>query len=432
MTRASLRSTVQGLQVSPTLAVQERARALRAAGRTVYQLGLGQSPFPVPRQVVEALRQAAGEKEYLPVRGLPALREAVADYHRRTQGISASPDDVLIGPGSKELLFLLQLVFDGEVLLPSPAWVSYAPQARLLGQRVRTLPLAAERGFRLGVTDLEAACADEPRRRRLLLLNFPNNPTGVSYEAHELEVLAMVARRLDLLVLSDEIYGELHFLGRHASMARFYPEGTIVSGGLSKWCGAGGWRLGTFVFPAALRRLGDAMAAVASETYTTTSAPIQHAAVRAFRGGADLESYLWRVRRLLGALVREAAQRLSRAGARLEMPAGAFYLFPDLESHRQALAARGITGSAELCRCLLEETGIAALPGRDFGRPADELTLRLALVDFDGARALAAFEHGSASVDEAFLARHCARTLEGVDRLVAWLRGDAGAAAARR
>jgi aspartate aminotransferase len=203
------------------------------------------------------------------------------------------------------------------------------------------------------------------------------------------------------------------------SIERVYSHGTIVSSGLSKWCGAGGWRLGTFAFPPALHWLLEAMEAVASETFTSTSAPVQYAAVRAFQGGIDMERYLWRARHILGALGRGCAQRLRAAGVLVDDPVGAFYLFPDLSPHATALRARGIASSRQLCERLLEETGVAILPGSAFGRPAGELTARLAYVDFDGAQALAAAE--TLGLDEPigadFLDRYCARTLTAIDRL---------------
>ncbi|MCA9846292.1 MAG: pyridoxal phosphate-dependent aminotransferase, partial [Dehalococcoidia bacterium] len=183
----------------------------------------------------------------------------------------------------------------------------------------------------------------DPDRPRLLVLNYPNNPTGGTYDADELAALAEVARRYGVVVLSDEIYGELHFEGKHVSISRFYPEGTIVSTGLSKWCGAGGWRLGCFAFPPALDHLRRAMAAVASETYTSTSAPIQCAAVTAFELGPDIEDYLGRARRVLESLMVTIARRLLACGARLELPTGAFYLYPDFSPLAERLAARGIT-----------------------------------------------------------------------------------------
>ncbi len=414
---------VRGLKSSATVEINEISDRLREAGREVFKLGLGQSPFPVPAPVVEALRENAPRKEYLPVRGLPALRAAIADYLGRTHGAAFGAEDVLVGPGSKELMFLLQVVYYGDLVIPTPAWVSYGPQAQIAGRQVRFLHTRAERGWRLAPEQLAALCEEDPGRPRIVVLNYPSNPTGGTYSAGELEALAGVARRFGVVVLSDEIYGELHHRGEHVSIERFYREGTIVSGGLSKWCGAGGWRLGSFAFPAALRWLLDAMAVVASETYTSTSAPIQYAAVVAFRGGLVIEQYLWRVRRILAALADALRERLLACGARVEAPAGAFYLFPDFSPFAERLGARGIGTSATLCARLLEETGVAMLPGSAFGRPPEELSARIAYVDFDGSRALAAAEvlPPDWPIDKAFLERYCGRTLAAVDRLCSWL-----------
>lgn len=123
-----LNSNVRGLTPSATVAINDRSNELRRRDRDIFKLGLGQSPFPVPEPVVEALRQNAFQKDYLPVKGLHELRETVADHHRETFGIDCDAEDVLIGPGSKELMFLLQLAYDGDLVIPTPTWVSYAPQ----------------------------------------------------------------------------------------------------------------------------------------------------------------------------------------------------------------------------------------------------------------------------------------------------------------
>jgi aspartate aminotransferase len=414
---------VRGLRPSATLAINERSNALREAGRTVYKLGLGQSPFPVPQVVVEALRAAAHQKDYLPVKGLGELRRTVAEYLDRRHHVPRTAEDVLVGPGSKELMYILQLVYYGELVIPRPSWVSYAPQARIAGRNVNWIATRREDDWHLTADLLEEACADDPTRPRLVILNYPANPTGVTYTGDDLKRLARVARAHRLLLLSDEIYGELHHQGRHVSIARYYPEGTIVSTGLSKWCGAGGWRLGVFVFPPTLRWLLDAMAVVASETYTSTSAPIQFAAVRAFQGGLDLEQYLHDSRRILRALGRTVAARLATAGVTAPAPQGAFYLFPDFGGHADALRDRGIRTSRELCARMLDETGVALLPGSDFGLPDEDLVARLSYVDFDGAAALSAVRHRPADqpLDEAFLHQTCGRVLAAVDALADWL-----------
>lgn len=423
--QAHLNMNVRGLGMSATVAINELSAELIRQGRTISRLGLGQSPFPVPGTVVDALCANAAQKAYLPVRGLEELRVSIADYHQRRNGAPVTGDDVLVGPGSKELMFVLQIVFYGELVIPTPAWVSYAPQAQILGRRVAFVECERRDGWRLTPEKFEQLCRRDPGRPRLVVLNYPSNPTGGSLSADELVALAEVARRYECLVLSDEIYGELHHSGEHVSIARFYPEGTILSSGLSKWCGAGGWRLGTFAFPKSLRWLLDAMAAVASETYTTTSAPIQYAAVHAFRGGMRIERYLAFARKILAALGAACRARLLAEGVDVLEPQGGFYLFPDFGPHAQRLRARGVRTSEELARRLLDEAGVAVLPGADFGRPGDELTLRLAYVDFDGAKALASLEAKplDCAIDEHFLQVHCRSVLSGVERMCAWLRG---------
>lgn len=413
---------VRGLKTSATLAINERSAELKAQGRQVFRLGLGQSPFPVPEPVVQALRENAHQKDYLPVKGLPALREAVAGYHGRKQGLQRSADDVLIGPGSKELMFLIQLVYYGDLVIPTPSWVSYAPQAQIIGHQVRWVRTDSSNNWLLQPEDLQEICEDDPDRPRLLILNYPNNPTGHSYPVEHLEALAKVARKYRVVLLSDEIYGEIHHHGAHTSIAEFYPEGTIISSGLSKWCGAGGWRLGTFTFPASLRWLQNAMSVVASETFTSTSAPIQYAAVRAFQGGPEIEHYLTQCRRILRALGSFCTEKLLAAGIKVRKPDGGFYLMPSFTPFKDALEARGISTNTKLCEALLQETGVATLPGASFGRPDYKMSMRLAYVDFDGEVALQAIEAepAEAELSEAFLREQCSNTTTAIDRMCDW------------
>jgi len=418
-----LNPALRGRRPSATLAINERCAQLVKQGRQIYRLGFGQSPFPVPPSAVAALREQAAQRSYLPVKGLAELRTAVAQFHQRYYDLPAESEDILIGPGSKELIFLAQFVYHGDLIIPAPSWVSYEPQARLLGQPAQRIPTRREDGWRLRPEDLDKLCRDEPERPRLLILNYPNNPTGLSYREDELQALAHVARRHRLLIISDEIYGELHHAGRHVSLARFYPEGTIVSSGLSKWCGAGGWRLGTCCFPRSLRWLLDAVAAVASETFSTVAAPIQYAAITAYERDSQIERYLFQSRRILRALGRLVSRRLQSFGLETPAPEGGFYLFLDFTPHAAALRARGMLTSPQLCERLLMETGVALLPGADFGRPPEEFTCRLAYVDFDGGRCLEAAAEiaDDQELSDDFLRRHCARVLTAIDLIGDWL-----------
>lgn len=420
----SLNLNLRGMGISATLAINQCCRKLRESGRFVYNFGLGQSPFPVPDSVVDALRQSAAEKDYLPVDGLPELREAVASFHRRHDEFNACAGGVIVGPGSKELMFLVQLAFYGEILIPTPCWVSYLPQAQILGRRVSLLHTAYEGQWKISPEQLRQSLdrTNDTHRPRLLVLNYPANPTGATYTSDELRGIAGVARRYGIIVLSDEIYAQLHHRGDHVSIARYYPEGTIVSSGLSKWCGAGGWRLGTFCFPPELDWLRRALAAAASETFTSVSAPIQYAAVSAFRCGIEVERYLQHARRILGALASRCMTLITDTQIRVADPAGAYYLFLDFSPMAEALKKVGISDGETLCTRLLEDAGVALLPGSVFTRSRSELTARLAYVDFDGRRALAASERVPLHQDlpDEFIDRNCEHVLSGVRRIVDW------------
>ncbi len=419
----NLNLNVRGLNQSATLAINEKSNELIKKGRTVYKLGLGQSPFPVPAIVQEALRRNAHQKDYLPVKGLMVLREAIADFNFKNQGITCSPEDIMIGPGSKELIFILQLVYYGELIIPTPSWVSYSPQARIIGRNVTWVPTSEENDWRLSPEKLDLICRTDPDRPRIVILNYPSNPTGSTYPKDRLKKLAEVARKYNVILVSDEIYGLLDHSGKHVSIAQFYPEGTIISGGLSKWAGAGGWRLGTFTFPDNLRWLQNAMAIVASETYTSTSAPIQYAAISAFQDHPEINDYLFHARRVLQELGKFMANRLKSKKITLPSPKGGFYLFPNFNFYREKLAVKGILTSVEMCEAVLNETGVAFLPGMDFGRQPEELTCRLAYVDFDGELVLekARTEYQSKPIDKEFLNKYCSKMIKATEKIEEWL-----------
>ncbi|MBL7139093.1 MAG: aminotransferase class I/II-fold pyridoxal phosphate-dependent enzyme [Bacteroidales bacterium] len=419
----NLNLNVRGLKTSATLAINEKCEELKKEGKEVFKFGLGQSPFPVPDVVVEALRRNAHQKEYLPVRGLAQLREAIAAYNWRTQKVKTDPAHVLIGPGSKELIFLLQLVYYGDLIIPTPSWVSYSPQAHIIGRHVRWVPTREDNFWRLSYEELAQICRGDPDRPRIVILNYPSNPTGYTYPIERLKLLAQVARKYKVILVSDEIYGMIHHQGQHVSIARFYPEGTIISSGLSKWCGAGGWRLGTFSFPPNLVWLLDAMAVVASETFTSTSSPIQHAAVTAFEPHAELDQYLHHSRRILRAIAHYMTNRFHEMGLDIPLPHGGFYMFPNFEPFREKLTQHDIRNSVELANRLLEDTGVAVLPGNDFARNGEELTARMAYVDFNGQLALQAAFHGfqENTLHESFVREYCPRVVKGFERLGSWL-----------
>ena len=420
----NLNLNVRGLTPSATLAINEKSNYLIKSGKKIFKLGLGQSPFPVPEIVVKALQNNAHQKDYLPVRGLPELKEAVTVFNEKYLNVNSSPEDIMIGPGSKELIFILQLVYYGDLIIPTPSWVSYAPQARIIGRHVSWVPTEKSNNWRLSPEKLELICRTDPGRPRIVILNYPSNPTGCTYPVERLKLLAKIARKYNVVLVSDEIYGLTQYDGMHQSIAQYYPEGTIISNGLSKWCGAGGWRLGTFTFPESLRWLQNAMASVASETYTATSAPIQYAAVTAFKGGKWLDDYLFHTRRILKHIGYYFAEKLSKINIVAPRPQGAFYLFADFEFYRKQLEKHEIYTSVEICNDLLEKTGVAILPGSEFGRQPEELTTRIAFVNFKGEKALkvSKSDYLSKNLDEDFLIQNCPEVIEAIKNIEIWIK----------
>lgn len=412
--------TFVSIAKSGTLSLNERSLALEAAGSPVYRFGFGESPFPPPVRVQAALRGAAHRQDYTAVAGLPELREKVAAFHHEVDGYPVSGDQVLIAPGTKPLLHNVMRAFErAEVYLPSPSWVSYAPQARLARHKVVRVPTAYEGRWRVAPDGLERAIQSHGAAgtAKLLVLNYPGNPDGLTYSLDELQALAAVLRRRDVWALSDEIYGLLDHRGRHFSLARVYPERTLVTTGMSKWCGAGGWRLGALILPAdAPTALHDALVGLGSETYSCAPAPIQAAAFSAYELDAETRRFLVAQRLVLRAIGNAVHAALVEAGIRVHPPQGAFYLLLDFSPFAEAFAQRGIVDDGQFCERLLNETGVALLPGSAFGLPPEAYTARLAYVDFAGEAALA-----DADRIEDTATAHAVKMLRGIEAMRDWL-----------
>jgi len=417
----ALNPLVLGLKESATLAINLKALRMRQEGLEVFHFGFGQSPFPVPEPLQEALRRNADKKDYLPTRGLPDLCEAVAAFYRSEFGYDFTGADVCVGPGSKELIFQTIYLMEGPLLVPAPSWVSYGPQAALRGKEI--VPIATRRanGYRLQAGELDRACHRLGQCQKLLILNNPNNPTGAFYRQGEIEELAEICRAYQVVVISDEIYAMLNYTHRpHSSMAHYYPEGTIVTGGLSKSFAAGGYRLGVMLVPRGLSLMMEALKSVISETFSAVSAPIQYAALAAYGNFEAVRPFV----RATCEIHRYACEYLHRRfegmGLNCPRPEGAFYLFPDFQNQREALRKRGIFTGRRLCDVLLAEALVAVLPGSDFYLAATELGVRVAGVDYDGAAALAAWP-GCERMSDALAAQLFPRLIGGCDRLEAFL-----------
>src|SRR5690242_3391836 len=283
---------------SPTLAINEAVTARRAAGRKTIHLGFGEASFPLHPLLNEALGGAAKHTGYAPVAGIPSLRRAIAGYLERTRHLTFTPDQIIVAPGSKPLLYTLLQALEGDLLLPVPSWVSYVPHARLAGRRVISVETDGSDHHRLTPLALSEAVTRarfEGANPRVLIVNTPSNPTGSMFSGEDVQALTDWSREHGITIISDEIYAELaHGWRVHVSPAQFYPEGCIVTGGLSKAFSAGGWRLGYAALPggAAGKQLMTALRALASEIWSAPTTPVQEAAAIAYTFNNELETYV--------------------------------------------------------------------------------------------------------------------------------------------
>jgi aspartate aminotransferase len=236
----------------------------------------------------------------------------------------------------------------------------------------------------------------------------------------ELQSIASVARNNNLIIISDEIYGLLSFKNEYVSIAKYYPEGTIVSTGLSKWCGAGGWRLGAFIIPDALKDLYQTLITLASETFSAVSTPIQYAAVIAYSNEESLITYRKQAVIILEKVSKYCSAAMRSFGVSVKDSDGGFYLFPNFEIYKLGLMKNGINSSKEFCTRLLEETGVALLPGSVFGRPQEEFTARFCYVDFDGTKALEHLTNHIGISDSDFETLFL-QMIKGVEKMRIWL-----------
>ena len=412
-----LKERFRNTEPSSTLRINEISNKLLDEGKNVYKFGLGQSPFPVPEILIETLKKNAHQKDYLNVSGLLKLREVVAKYHSKKNLYNYFEDNVIIGPGSKELIFQCQMVTEMPLLLPKPSWVSYEPQAKILRKDVNWIDTSKNTNWHLSANALRDYCKNNKYKYQLLILNSPNNPTGTNNE--DLEELSKICKENNIIVISDEIYTELDFNGNYHSISHFYPEGTIISSGLSKWCGAGGWRLGTLTFPKELKIIHDSVRSLASETFTSVSAPIQYAALKAYT--EDHSEYLNNSRTILKKVADFVYDQLSETGIECIRPQGGFYILCDFSKiikHNNI-----INNATTLCEQVLQNTGFAMLPGKNFGIEDEKLITRMAFVDFDGHKALSFMKDNTSIKDDDFNELF-PKINEGILNLKSWLKSE--------
>jgi len=370
-----LADRLKTLAPSSTLAVQAKAKELRAKGVDVISFGAGEPDFDTPQRIkdaaIEAMRR--GQTKYTEVGGIPELRAAVCAKLKRDNGLAYEPAEILVSVGAKHTLFnlVVALINPGdEVLVPAPYWVSYPEQVRMVGGVPVDVETSEATGFDLDPDRLRAAVTP---RTKLIVLNSPNNPTGAVFSTAALQAVARLAVERNLWIVSDECYEALTFEGRHVSVASLSPEvkaRTIVVNTCSKAYAMTGWRIG---YAAGDRTLIKGMTDVQSQVTSNPSSVAQWAAVEALTGPQDevakMAGEFDRRRRLI------VAGLNALPGVRCVMPKGAFYAFANVSglfgrTWQRPDGAVTLKSSVDVTGFLLEEARVAVVPGKDFGSDA--------------------------------------------------------------
>jgi aspartate aminotransferase len=366
-----LADRMKTLAPSPTLAMQAKAKAMRAQGIDVISFGAGEPDFDTPARIKEAARRALdkGHTKYTEVGGIPELRAAVCQKFKRDNGLDYAPDEVIISCGAKHTLFniFMALLNAGdEVLIPSPYWVSYPEQVRLLGAVPVSVVTHEATGFDLDPAAVRSAVTP---KTKLIILDSPGNPTGAVFSRDALAAVAQLAVERDLWVVSDECYEALTYEGRHLSIASLSPEvkaRTITVNTCSKAYAMTGWRIG---YAAGPKPVIKAMTDVQSQVTSNPTSIAQWAAVEGLSGPQD------EVAKMAGEFDRRRHVIVDGLNAIPEvscvMPKGAFYAFPNVSGLFGLRAPGGVLrGSADVCAFLLDEARIATVAGVDFGSDA--------------------------------------------------------------
>lgn len=362
---------VRRLTPSLTLALIAKTRALKAQGRDIVSLGAGEPDFPTPEPIRRAAGRAieSGQTRYTDVAGIPELRKAIAEIYSAQWGLRYAPSQAIVTTGAKHALFqaIQALVDEGDrVLVPQPSWLSYPDMVLAAGGVPVPVACTEERGFKLTPDVLRSAC-DANAGAKMLIFNGVSNPTGVVHSPAEMAALAAVAEERDLIVLSDEIYERMVYgEARTAPFAATHPLAaarTICVSGVSKTYSMTGWRIGWAVGPADAI---DAMTTLQGQSTSNTCSIAQHAALEALRAEPALVAGMIAE---FDARRRRIVERLRAIpDVRVTLPEGAFYVFPRVDAYFGRRP--GLTGSIPMAESILEEAGVAVIPGKPFGSDA--------------------------------------------------------------
>ena len=354
------------MNMSATLNALEIKNKRLEKGLPVFNFGLGENPMPVPDLLSDELKKSSKIKNYESIDGNIEIRKIIKTHFSNENYIV---DNVIFGNGSKELLFLIQLVFDGLIIIVSPYWVSYIEHSKILNKKYEVIKTCYENKYKLQNEDLIKLCDKYKNINKLLIFNSPNNPTGEVYTNEELIKLSKVINDNNIIVYADEIYNDLIYLNENINSISYYcPDLTIRSNSLSKNFGLGGWRCGWNTFPKNLNYLYEKMKIAGVSIYTCITTPLLNVTKKAILNKKLLFKNIEKTKRIFNETQNYVYDLLTeKTKLKIIKPKSSWYMFIDFVKYKDMLIQKNINNSHNLVNELIDKIGFICVAGEKFG-----------------------------------------------------------------
>ena len=365
--------------ISPTLQSKNYLQEMKKAGKKVFNFGLGENPIVQPYKYIKNVIKYSIKKEYTSCQGVPELNNVLKTMYNTPH----TEYEILTGNGEKELLFIVQCAFKGKIIHITPSWVSYKEHIEVLKRDddLIEIPTTIQNNYRVDLGLLEKTLQEIGDIPKLLLFNNPNNPTGICYKNHELEELALLLKKYNCVVFSDEIYLNLCYQKNQKSISHYIPELTIKGTSVSKDLACGGYRLGWCAFPKELNSLYLDCCSCASRVYSCTATPIQYATADMLMQKDECNEYINKMITLYKHIYKQLIPLLKNTKLKYADVDAAWYVYINFENYKKELMNIGITNSVDLGQYLMKNYQILTVAGKYFSD--ESMSLRFSLVDFE-------------------------------------------------
>lgn len=368
------------MNISATLGALEIKKKRIEKGLKTYNFGLGENPIPVPKILQEEFKNSSHIKNYESIEGTEKVRDIIkTKFSNKNYKI----DNIIFGNGSKELLFLIQLIFDGVVIIVSPYWVSYIEHSKILNKKYEIIETKIENDFKLQIEELEEVCKKYINNNKLLIFNSPNNPTGIFYLNEELENISKIINKYNVIVYADELYNKLIYLNNYKlnSISYYCPKLTIRSHSLSKVYGLGGWRCGWNTFPKELDYLFEKMKIYGVSIYSCITTPLLNITNKALENNIEIENHIIKTKKIFSIVMNYVYTKLkNNTNLIIVKPNSSWYIFLDFSNYIEQFKKINIYNSIDLTNTL-QNKGFICVPGIKFGYK--NISVRLSCVDID-------------------------------------------------